>query len=160
MRRPVERTEDKKLNLRLRQRGALSKLSFLSFIRSKLGSHLSLENKLIVSITNVSIFKKYSNKTLVTNLWHFLWNRLCQSQLKHLFSCLVNPPWQHCFPSHHCVEFPQKIYGLVLHQQLTKIARPNLSSALRVLGNYQISRFVLCLSGIILLHEKFLQWLA
>ena len=85
------------------------------------------------SITSVSIFKKYTNKTLVTNLWHFLWNRLCQSQLKHLFSCLMNPLWQHCFPSHHCVEFPQKIYGVVLHQQLTKIARPNFSSALRVL---------------------------
>ena len=53
MRKPAERTEDKKLNLRLRQRGASGLLrivnkitSFLSFIRSKIGSHLSLENKL------------------------------------------------------------------------------------------------------------------
>ena len=52
MRKPVERTEDKELNLRLRQRGASGSLrivnkstSFLSFIRSKIGSHLSLENK-------------------------------------------------------------------------------------------------------------------
>ena len=47
MRRPVERTEDKKLNLRRRQRGASGLLrivnkstSFLSFIRSRIGSHL------------------------------------------------------------------------------------------------------------------------
>ena len=53
MRKPAERTEDKKLNLRLRQRGASGLLrivnkitSFLSFIRSKIGSYLSLENKL------------------------------------------------------------------------------------------------------------------
>ena len=53
VRRPVERPEDKKLNLCLRQRGASGLLrivnkstSFLSFIRSKIGSHLSLENKL------------------------------------------------------------------------------------------------------------------
>ena len=53
VRRPVERTEDKKLNLRLRQRGASGLLrvvnkstSFLSFIRSKIDSHLSLENEL------------------------------------------------------------------------------------------------------------------
>ena len=49
MRKPVKRTEDKELNLRLRQRGASGLLrilkSFLSFIRSKIGSHLSLENK-------------------------------------------------------------------------------------------------------------------
>ena len=53
MRKLAERTEDKKLNLRLRQKGASGLLrivnkitSFLSFIRSKIGSHLSLENKL------------------------------------------------------------------------------------------------------------------
>ena len=53
VRRTVERKEAKKLNLRLRQRGASGLLrivnkstSFLSFIRSKIGSHLSLENKL------------------------------------------------------------------------------------------------------------------
>ena len=53
MRKPAERTEDKKLNLRLRQKGASGLLrivnkitSFLSFIRSKIGSHLSLENRL------------------------------------------------------------------------------------------------------------------
>ena len=52
MRKPVERTEDKELNLRLRQRGASGLLkivnkstSFLSFIRSKIGSHFSLESK-------------------------------------------------------------------------------------------------------------------
>ena len=47
---PVEWTEDKELNLRLRQRGASGLLrilkSFLSFIRWKIGSHLSLENKM------------------------------------------------------------------------------------------------------------------
>ena len=48
MRKPVELTEDKELNLRLRQRGASGLLrivnkstSFLSFIRSKIGSHFS-----------------------------------------------------------------------------------------------------------------------
>ena len=53
MRRPVERTEDKKLNSRLRQRGASGLLrivkkstSSMSFIRSKIGSHLSLEDEL------------------------------------------------------------------------------------------------------------------
>ena len=53
MRKPAERTEDKKLNLSLRKKGASGLLrivnkitSFLSFIRSKIGSHLSLENKL------------------------------------------------------------------------------------------------------------------
>ena len=53
VRRTVERKEAKKLNLRLRQRGASGSLrivnkstSFLSFIRSKIGSHLSLKNKL------------------------------------------------------------------------------------------------------------------
>ena len=53
MRKPAERTEDKKLNLSLRNKGASGLLrivnkitSFLSFIRSKIGSHLSLENKL------------------------------------------------------------------------------------------------------------------
>ena len=53
MRKPVELKEDKKLNLRLRKRGAPGLLTvvnksttFLSFIRSKIGSLLSLENKL------------------------------------------------------------------------------------------------------------------
>lgn len=53
MRKPVQRTEDKELNLRLRQRRASGLLrivnkstSFLVFIRSKMGSHLSLENRL------------------------------------------------------------------------------------------------------------------
>ena len=53
MRKPVEQREDKELNLRLRQRGASGLLrivnkstSFLSFIRSKIGSHLSLENNM------------------------------------------------------------------------------------------------------------------
>ena len=50
VRRPVERTEDKKLNLRLRQRGASGLLrivnkstSFLSFVRSKIGRWLMVE---------------------------------------------------------------------------------------------------------------------
>ena len=64
MRKPVERTEDKKLNLRLRQRGAIGLLrivnkstSFLSHIRSKIGSHLSLENSLQMEQSSRTFFE-------------------------------------------------------------------------------------------------------
>ena len=53
VRRPTKRLDDKKLNISLRQRGAKglvmilnNRISFLSLIRSEIGNHLSLMNKL------------------------------------------------------------------------------------------------------------------